>query len=80
MVNLISALFTLVGSVLVYSFGAQQSAYQPLLLGLVAGFFIYIAASDIIPDIHKAEYKKLAGAQTTMFILGVALISYLVSL
>ena len=80
LINVISSLFTVAGAVAVFSRQGGIEEFKPLLLGAVAGFFIYVAASDIIPDIHKKERKKLAGPQTVMFVLGIALISYLASL
>lgn len=74
-VNLLSALATVVSAVGFYVFGQQLDISFGILLGLVAGFFIYIAVSDIIPNIHKNEGNKLASMQTIMLIIGAVLVS-----
>jgi len=38
---------------------------------LAAGFFIYIAVSDIIPSIHRTARGTLAGWQTVLLLIGV---------
>lgn len=45
----------------------------------MAGFFIYIAVSDIIPDIHKKEGQKFAGIQTVMLIAGIVIVGFTTS-
>ncbi len=57
-VNALSALATTVAAVIVYAVGDSESTFVPYLLALTAGFFIYIAASDIIPEIHGKSDKR----------------------
>lgn len=57
-VNALSALATTVAAVIVYAVGDSESSFVPYLLALTAGFFIYIAASDIIPEIHGKAGKR----------------------
>jgi zinc and cadmium transporter len=52
-VNIVSALATTLTAVTVYAIGDAESSYIPYALAVTAGFFIYIAASDIIPEIHE---------------------------
>jgi zinc and cadmium transporter len=80
LVNVLSALATTITAVLVFSFGNEESAIVPYLLAITAGFFIYIAASDIIPEIHENSITKhdirpwllLLGAVTIMIISPIA--------
>ncbi len=58
-VNIISALATTATALLTFAFGDSNSFPVPYLLAITAGFFIYIATSDIIPEIHE----KLEGAK-----------------
>jgi len=44
------------------------------LLGLVAGFFIYIATSDIIPSIHSDKSQKTKIHKTLIMFLGIAIV------
>jgi zinc and cadmium transporter len=52
-VNILSALATTLTAIIVYAIGDAESSYIPYALAITAGFFIYIAASDIIPEIHE---------------------------
>ena len=74
LVNVLSALATLVAAVTFFQLGQEFEMSLDIVLGLVAGFFIYIAVSDIIPTIHKSESKVIAGPQTLMLILGVLVV------
>lgn len=75
LVNVLSALATTLAAVIFFTIG--QSAELPIdaLLGVIAGFFIYIATSDIIPSIHKNEENKVAGPQTFLLIAGAIFVS-----
>lgn len=75
MVNFYSALATTVAAVIFFQLGSNFQIPLDIVLGLVAGFFIYIAVSDIIPSIHKKEEKMIAGPQTLFLILGVIIVS-----
>ena len=74
LVNVLSALVTTVAAVSFYLIGTSTTISLDIILGLVAGFFIYIAVSDIIPMIHKHEEKILAGPQTLLLLVGVIIV------
>lgn len=79
-VNIFSSLLTLLGVALGYLATSFFGDFLPYLLGGVAGIFIYIAASDLIPEIHhRSGHKNLYGVLGA-FLLGLALIWYLTSL
>lgn len=69
--NFLSALTAIAGAILAYFFSNFIQANLYLFLSVTAGFFIYISASDLIPDIHEKylEDKKFTTALT--FILGI---------
>lgn len=73
-VNLASALATTIAAVIFFQIGSTNAIPLDIVLGLVAGFFIYIAVSDIIPSIHKNEEKVIAGPQTLLLIIGVLMV------
>lgn len=71
-VNILSALATTVSAVITYSLGSEDKLPLGVLLGLSAGFLLYIALSDIIPTIHAhTDASKLIQLQTVLLILGV---------
>lgn len=73
-VNLISALATIVFAALVYGLGGGIAGIEPILLALAAGMFIYIAASDLVPTIHEEPSVRVANIQTAIFVLGIVLV------
>lgn len=71
LVNFVSALATVVGAVLVFGFGGSLHMSESLLLATITGFFIYIAASDIVPTIHAEPRRRVANIQTLVLLFGV---------
>lgn len=71
LVNILSAVITVVTASLVFGFGSSLDAIQPVLLALAAGLFVYIAASDLVPTIHEEPSIKIANLQTLILIVGV---------
>lgn len=74
LINILSALAAVVGAVAIYLFGDNLPISQPILLALTAGFFLYIAASDIIPSMQAEEQKKTARWQAIVLLFGVAFV------
>lgn len=74
-VNIISGLATVIAAVSFYTIGHAVEIPLDVMLGLVAGFFIYIAVSDIIPSIHKRSGHTVFNTQTIMLLTGVILLS-----
>ena len=73
-VNVLSGLFALVGALLAFAIGEQVEAILPYALALTAGFFIYIALTNLIPEIHHEEKKGYAFLETAFLLLGVVVI------
>lgn len=76
MVNILSAMATVVAAVAVYAVGGELPLSEPLLLAITAGFFIYIAASDIIPAIHAEPLRRAAAVQTIVLLAGVIFVAF----
>lgn len=76
--NLLSASVSLVGAVGVYYLGDRIQTYLPMLLSFAGGMFIYLACSDLIPELHHAHDKapvKNNATQILFFVFGIALIA-----
>ncbi len=72
LVNFMSAMATVVLAILTYSLGSKEALPLGWLIGLSAGFLLYIAMSDLIPSIHdKTPKKRLFDWRPTLLILGV---------
>lgn len=78
--NFITALTALAGALITYYFGASLEHLLPVFLAITAGFFIYIAASDLIPAIHDTNKRKLGVALTLTLIAGVLAVRYFMTL
>lgn len=69
-INVFSALASFLGAILMYGLGDSLEGYLPIFLSLTAGFFIYIASSDLIPEIHKQDNQKVAFLESLLLIVG----------
>lgn len=75
LVNLMSALATVLFAVVTFALGSDERLPLGALIGLSAGFLLYIAASDIIPEIHERSPKdKLFDWQPVLLILGAVVV------
>jgi len=80
-VNIFSAFATTVAAVVTFALGSNSNLPIGVLLGLSAGFLLYIALSDIIPTIHeKTSNKKLLELQPFLMILGAILVAVTIQL
>ena len=73
-VNFFSSLTALIGALITYMVGESIEGILPILLALASGFFIYIALSSLIPEIHGEYRKKMAFWETVLLIIGVIVI------
>ncbi|MBI2598671.1 ZIP family metal transporter [Candidatus Curtissbacteria bacterium] len=72
--NFVSAAAAILGAVITYFLGGLIVDVLPALLALTAGFFIYIAASDLIPEIHEEKRKGFAFLESLLLTGGVVAI------
>ncbi len=77
--NLSTAIATIVAAVIVYTLGKDLEVFVAPLLALTAGFFIYVAASDIIPDIHE-QPQTIGTIQAAMLVAGVMIVGCMITL
>lgn len=69
--NFLSALTALLGALVAYYFATLVQENLYIFLATVAGFFIYISASDLIPQIHEKYREDRKFFQVGLFILGI---------
>jgi len=69
LVNLLSAVATVFFAALTFALGNENALPLGLLLGLSAGFLLYIAMSDVIPTIHHNRDKRFT-VQALLLIAG----------
>jgi zinc and cadmium transporter len=71
LVNLLSAAATLVAALLTFWLGSETNLPLGVILGLSAGFLLYIAASDVIPSIHdESPEDKLFDIRPFLLVFG----------
>lgn len=73
--NALSSLATFFAALYTFYLGSQESLPLGAILGLSAGLFIYIAASDLIPTIHEEAKGKFAKLPALLIILGVVVVA-----
>lgn len=71
LINAASALMSTLGAVVTFWIGSEASLPLGALLGVTAGMFIYIAASDLIPTIHEGVKGKASLLAAGLLLLGV---------
>ena len=68
--NFACALSAILGAIVGYILSTITEGVSLFLISFTAGGFIYIAASDLIPELHKQKDAKRANAAFIAFILG----------
>ena len=76
MYNFLTALASVLGAVVVIALASTGTltGYIVYLIPFAAGGFIYIAGSDLIPELHQETGAKKSLVQLTFLILGIATI------
>ncbi len=70
-VNILSAAAAFAGAIMTYLLGNVLEGYIPIFIAVTAGFFIYIATSDIIPEIHYEKRFRHSMFESALLILGI---------
>jgi zinc and cadmium transporter len=71
--NFLSALTALMGGALVLLLSSQVEHIEHILLPIAAGNFLYIAGSDLIPELHKESRPRQATLQLLFMLAGIGL-------
>lgn len=71
--NFLSALTAILGAVITLLIGKHFAGLTGFLLPFTAGGFIYIAGSDLIPELHKECDKRKSLIQLFSILCGIAL-------
>lgn len=77
--NVISSLSTTLMAIITFALGSSDKLPVGWLLGISAGFLLYIAMSDIIPTIHETSSdKKLLNIQPFLLVLGAVVVGLVI--
>lgn len=75
LITMLSNFATVLVALFAYKLGTTEKLPTGVLLGISSGFLLYIALSDIIPDIHDhASKKKIFDSQVWLLIAGVIVV------
>lgn len=69
--NFLTALFAMLGALIGYFIADFTEGFSSFILPLTAGGFIYIAASDLIPQIHKESNLGRSNLAFITFLVGI---------
>jgi zinc and cadmium transporter len=71
--NFLSALTSVVGACLVLALGVGEGKIESAIIPITIGGFLYIANTDLIPELHKEVAIKKSLIQLISFLVGVGI-------
>jgi zinc and cadmium transporter len=75
--NIASSFATLLGGLLSFYILSFMENLVPYVLAIAASSMIYVAISDLIPDLHEKTDTKDSLKQISFILIGVAIIYFL---
>jgi len=78
MLNLLSGSFAIVGAIAALLFGQYVEGLINIVLAITAGTFIYIAGSDLVPELHRVSSPWKSFIQFLSILIGIILMLLLV--
>ena len=72
--NFLTALTAILGALFAYFYSGLVAGSQAYITAFAAGGFIYIAGTDLIPELQKEKSLKKSFVQFALMVLGIALI------
>jgi len=72
--NLLTGLTAVLGGIGAFYFAAQVAQFEAYALAFTGGTFIYIAAADLVPELHKEQKPARSLAQLVLIGLGIGVI------
>ncbi len=77
--NLLSALSAFLGAALVFAIGPKIQNFSSYILPITSGGFLYIAGSDLIPELHQHNERLSASfGQLVCILLGIGVMALLI--
>lgn len=75
--NFLISLTTIAGALLAYIFGGALGGILPYALAGIGGNFLYIALTDLMPEVHEETPPRHMFGQLVLIIAGIALMFWL---
>jgi len=78
--NFVTALFAVFGAVILLVIGSVAGHFGNLLIPVTAGGFLYIAGSDLVPELHHETVPGKSVIQFILIVLGIGVMAGLLLL
>lgn len=78
--NFLTSLSAFAGAIIALSLGLKSESFFLFLIPFAAGSFIYIAGSDLVPELHKEKRTSKSILQLCFFLLGIVIMMSLLLL
>jgi zinc and cadmium transporter len=75
--NFLSALAAIIGALAVLAVNLDIAKISNFLVPFAAGGFIYIASTDLIPELHKSTGNSRSMVQLSLFLAGIGIMLFL---
>ena len=72
--NFLSALTAILGGLIAFAFASIAQFTIPFFIAFTTGMFIYIAASDLIPELHLQFLRDARWHQAGLFLVGIIVV------
>ncbi|MEK7632110.1 MAG: ZIP family metal transporter [Patescibacteria group bacterium] len=73
--NFLTACLAIVGTIVTLVIGERVAALVQYLVPITIGGFIYIAAADLIPEIHREEHTGRSVLQFSFLLIGIGIMA-----
>ena len=78
--NFLTALTAIIGGVLGYYYLNKVQGLIPYIIAIAAGGFLYIATTDLLPELHRTKNFKKVILQIITLMAGIIIIKYLLGI
>lgn len=72
--NFFTGVAAIAGAILAFYIGSVFEKLIPIFLSITTANFLYLSATDLLPEIHTKAKRSLAISETVFFVLGILLI------
>jgi zinc and cadmium transporter len=77
-VDALSVISTVTMALVIYVIGSTKNLPLGLLLSISAGFLLYIAASDMIPLVHRESKNNILDIRPLLLLIGVLIVGFII--
>ena len=75
MLNILTGVSGIAGALVAYGAVGVLPGLRPIILALSSASLLYIAMSDLIPDLHRGQIDRNGARQVALIVAGVATVA-----